>query len=218
MDIIFVTNQKSEGWERRYDALRKTVSNFDHVIFTGLDASASVNRNVGLDKVKSDILIMIDDDIEGFYEGWIDDLTRPMWGSNKIACVSARLLNSDKSPGSMMGNNNIYTKGYHLAMRSGYKDYFRLPTACLALRKNRLRFDEGYIGSGYEDTDFLNNTNKYYPKDYEFFINNDCALVHLNEQKSQGGKFWEHNKKYYLSKFPDDSSVINQTDWTNVGE
>jgi hypothetical protein len=213
LDIIFVTNKKSEGWEKRLDDLDKSIASTDNIIFTGLDASASVNRNFGLDKVVTKEFIMLDDDIEGFHPTWTDRFAQHMWYNEKIVCMTARLLNPDGSWGPMMGNNNDYTSRHARAGKSGYNGYTRLPTACLILKKNHLRYDEGYIGSGYEDTDMMNQLNILYP-DGEFHINNDVKLTHLNEQKSQGGKFFDHNKEHYLSKYPDDPSVQNQTDWT----
>ena len=48
---------------------------------TGFNASASVNRNYGLMKAFETIneyIIMIDDDIGGFYTGWQHDLVEPL--------------------------------------------------------------------------------------------------------------------------------------------
>lgn len=210
IDIIFVTNKSSEEVSEQLKILGFYGGN---IIFTGLNESASANRNYGLLKVKSDIFIMIDDDMFGFYHGWIEDLIKPMLMDETIIITSARLLNSDGSIGSMMGNNRIYNPGYYEAKKSMYKNYYRLPTACLAIRKNPVAFNCNFIGSGYEDTDYMNRINENFP-DLKMVINNDCKLVHLNEQKNQGGRFFAYNKKYYLTLYPDDTTVLHQKDWT----
>lgn len=213
MDIILITNNKPSSMISKIKELDNTVSDEHSLIFTGLDASASVNRNIGLSKVTSDIFIMLDDDVEGFYNGWVEDLVKPMLKEEDILVISARLINQDGSVGAMMGDNKVSKAGTWLARPNSYKGYVRLPTACLAVRKNDVRFDEGFIGSGYEDTDYFNKLNECFPRK-KIMINNDCRLIHYNVQKNQGGEYFEHNKKYYLSLYPDDTSAKNQKDWT----
>lgn len=213
MDIILVTNKKPTKMMPKLKILDDTVEGREFLIYSGIDASASVNRNHGLDRVESDIFIMMDDDIDGFYSGWVNDLVTPMLKDESIIVTSARLLKEDGTKGFMMGDNKNYSPGVHEAEKTTYKGYYRIPTACLAIRKNDLRFDEGFIGSGYEDTDFLNRLNVAFPH-MKMVINNDCQLIHYNNMTKQGGQYFEHNKKYYLSKYPDDHTVINQQDWT----
>ena len=76
MDIILVTNKPFD--KLKIDSINKVTSDKHSFIYTGLDASASKNRNYGLSQVISDIFIMMDDDIEGFYDGWVEDLTKYM--------------------------------------------------------------------------------------------------------------------------------------------
>jgi glycosyltransferase involved in cell wall biosynthesis len=176
--------------------------------------SASVNRNYGLEKSTSDIFVMMDDDITGFYPGWLSDLVQPMIDDPTIMVASIRCLNKDGNIGPMMGGGGIPSDiGVHDVLPSGYRDFKRVPTACIAVRKNDVRFDEGFRGSGYEDTAYLNRINEIYPG-CRIVINNNCKLIHLNNMVNQGGKYWEHNKKHYMELFPDDECVVNQSDWT----
>jgi len=209
MDIILVTNNN------KFDTteIEESISDEHNLIFTGLDASASVNRNKGLSEVKSEIYIMMDDDMQGFYEGWVEDLIKPMLHNQMILITSARLLNTNGTMGHMMGDNKVFEKGTYDASPSTYRGYTRIPTACLALRKNSLRYNEEFIGSGYEDTDYMNRINMHF-KHTRIMINNDCKLIHNNIQQNQGGKYFAHNKALYLSLYPDDTTVTNQVDWT----
>lgn len=213
MDIILVTNKEPSEVVPKLKIITDTIGKDHFLIYTGLDKSASANRNKGLERVESDIFIMMDDDIDGFYYGWLDDLIEPMLKDESIVVTSARLLKEDGTKGFMMGDNKNYNLGAHEVDRSTYKGYYRVPTACLAIRKSGLRFDEGFIGSGYEDTDFLNRLNVAFPEG-KMVINNSCQLTHYNHQVNQGGGYFEHNKKHYLSLYPDDTTVQNQRDWT----
>jgi glycosyltransferase involved in cell wall biosynthesis len=218
-DIILVSNKELCRLDNRiFEELWESLSKGQDILLTGIeDGSASVNRNFGISKVKSDIFIMIDDDIEGFYKGWVDDLIRPFY-DDRVNIVSARLINRDGSIGSMMGDNKIYKSGVYDARKSSYRGYVRVPTAALAIRKQvALPFDEGFIGSGYEDTDWFNRVNEKFPGG-RVMINNDCKLIHHNVQKNQGGKYFEHNKEYYMKLYPDDNTAKNQRDWTKKNE
>lgn len=213
MDIILVTNKRKTEMVSKIKQICGTVSEDHNLIYTGLDGSASVNRNYGMSKVVSDIYIMMDDDIEGFDDGWVEILVKPFNDEN-VAVVSARLINKNGANGHMMGDNRIYREGVYETKRSSYKNYMRIPTACIALRKdNNLQFDSGFIGSGYEDTDYMNRLSKLFPEK-RAVINNHCKLIHHNEEKNQGEGYFQHNKKYYLSLYPDDHTAINQKDWT----
>lgn len=213
LDIIFVTYKRREDVEEALSELLR-YSNGCRLIFTGREAPASVNRNVGLAQAQSDIVIMIDDDMAGFYDGWTDDLVAPLLSNPEIVLTSARLLNPDGSLGPCLGANGLATSGVVEAKKFG-SGWYRLPTACVAIRKAAaaIKFDEGFIGSGYEDTDWMNRLTAAFP-DKKMILNNDCKLVHYHQAKKQGGTYFAHNKARYLAKWPDDTAVQRDTDWT----
>lgn len=215
IDIIIPTNKKLEDVKNQIEEIDNNTPEDHRVIATCQPLSAARNRNYGLSYANSDIMIMIDDDITGFYAGWLTDLTRYMLKDNSLLICSARLLNKNLEIAHMMGANKVPRNGIGIyeAERFSYKNYYRIATACFAMRKNNVLFDEKFIGSGYEDTDFCNQLNINYP-DKKFMINCNCKLIHLNEEKNQGGPYFEHNKQYYLTKYPNDPTVINQKDWT----
>jgi len=161
------------------------------IIATCMRASASTNRNYGLIGVETDIVIMIDDDITGFYPGWDRDLVQPFKDYNDIAMMSARLLKPDGSLGVM---NN--TKVDIISPLAEVKERI-LPSACVAFLNDGLMFDENFLGSGWEDTDFCLQLQKAYPSK-KFYINNGVKVIHLNEMK---GSAWSENKKYCLDKW-----------------
>jgi hypothetical protein len=215
IDIILVTHKPRKEVKNQIQEIEyNTPESFNLTVTCQGGKSAAVNRNYGLERVESDIFVMMDDDITGFYEGWLTDFVQPMIDDKNIILSTIRCLRPDGGVGPMMCCGGIpIDKGVYDAIPCGYKDYRRVPTACIAVRKNNIRFDEGFVGSGYEDSDFMNNISRIFPG-HRFVVNNNCKLIHLNTMQNQGGKYWEHNKKLYLEKWPDDTTVQGQTDWT----
>lgn len=164
-----------------------------NVIATCKKDTASINRNYGLSLSQADIIIMIDDDIRGFYNDWWKELVNTL-NDNSIVMVSARLLNEDGSLGFMLG------ECYDLDRDIVEIPQKELPTAAAAFRKTDLRFDEGFKGSGFEDTDFCYQLKNNYPAG-KFVINNKCRLTHLHQMKNQTGEYYTHNKNYFNKKW-----------------
>jgi len=164
------------------------------VIVSSSQESAAVNRNRGLDQCKGDIVIQVDDDISGFYDGWWKDLARPLLFGKDVVMVSARLIRDDGSFAEMLGGCYDKSPGTVSVITK------ELPSACIAFRNDGTRFDEAYRGSGYEDTDYCAQLRKKYPNG-KFLINNKCRLVHRNEQKGQVGENHEHNNAYFAKKW-----------------
>lgn len=213
-DIILVTCKTAEEIQPMVDSINEQtyLETGYRLIPTCCPASASVNRNFGLDLATASIVVMLDDDIIGFHPGWLSALVEPLDYYDDVCLVSARLLDADGTIANMMGGT-VPQQGIVDIRRSSYRNYFRVTTAAIAFPNTALRFDENFVGSGYEDTDFMNRFNEIWP-DKRMVINNDCKLIHLNEEKNQGGPFWNRNRDYYMSLYPDDETVKNQQDWT----
>jgi glycosyltransferase involved in cell wall biosynthesis len=152
------------------------------IIVSGQEGSAAYNRNYCLDKATGDVIVMIDDDITGFYSGWVEDLVKPL-EDNSISIVSARLLNKDGTNAPMMYD--------------GQPQYKIVPSSCVAFRKTPIRFDEGYVG-GFEDTDFCKQMDTVHP-DKKVLVNEKCRLIHLNEKKRQEN--YANARRYFVSKW-----------------
>lgn len=217
VDIILVTCKTKEEVKDQIDEIMKNTDGEYNLIATCRKTSAAINRNYGLAWVTSEIVVMIDDDIQGFYKGWLEDLIEPLKDDNVILS-SARLIRPDGRPASMMGGEQLpFDDKTYDALISGYKGYRRVTTACIAFRNNGIKFDEGFVSCGYEDTDFMNRINIKHPNK-KIVVVNKCKLIHLNKMTKQGGKYWQHNHNYYLSLYPDDLSVKKQTCWVPYRE
>lgn len=168
-----------------------------HVIVSGLQASASVNRNRCLECVAvGEVAIMLDDDIEGFYAGWVDDLLSSMEDPQVVA-ASARLLNPDGSFGQTCSRCYDATPSQIEIKSNGW---CVIPTAAIAFRHTGHRYEERYVGSGFEDSDYWAQILRDIPT-AKFLQNNVCRLVHRNEMKNQGGNNWVHNKMLYCQRW-----------------
>lgn len=164
------------------------------VIFTGQKCSASKNRNIGLSRCINEYVIMIDDDIEGFYNGWDYDLIKPLIDDQKIKLVSSRLINKDGSFGEMMSNN------FDVSTDIVQPNNNLVPSSAIAFRRNiGICFDEIYVGSGYEDTDFCYQIIHNDPLS-KIVINNKCRLIHISEKKNQVNNL-SINSQLFLNKW-----------------
>jgi glycosyltransferase involved in cell wall biosynthesis len=161
---------------------------------SGFNASASVNRNYCLDRSNAEYIVMLDDDITGFTYGWADRLVKTLFDNTDVVMVSARLMNDDGTFGTMMDIAPNLDDIIQVV------DHRYLPSACIAFRRDtRLRFDENFIGSGWEDTDFCDTMHKLYPNGL-FVINNKIQLIHRNEMKNGNSDAFRANKNYYMNK------------------
>lgn len=163
------------------------------IIFTGLNASAAINRNEGLKRCnKGDLVIMIDDDICTVPYFWDLAMTGPFELREDISIVSARIMSVDGSYQPVMGSLGV--------KRSGWVEVPRCPTAMISfIHDGELFFDEDYIGSGWEDTQFCRDIKQKYP-DKKIIINNDIKVTHINECKNQLGENFYINKATYIRK------------------
>lgn len=167
------------------------------VIVSGLPASAAINRNYCLDALDiGDVAIMLDDDIRGFYPGWSNDLLASLV-TPAVVMGSARLLNPDGTFGQTC-SRCYANKPEHIEVFTNGECV--LPTAAIAFRFRGHCFDEEYIGSGFEDSDWCMQYLRDDPG-ARFIQSNRCRLIHLNEMKSQGGAYWAHNQAYFISKW-----------------
>lgn len=184
--VIIPTMKTSEQVSPQICEMMAADSSCGPVFVPSLKASASVNRNAGLDHFKDvDVIVMVDDDIRQFPDNWLSNLVDSL--GPDCSMVSARLLNRQGQPGAMLGNN--------LNLEPSIVYSRELPTACVAFWNSKLRFDEGFRGSGFEDTYFCWLLRQV-REDGKFATNNRVAVVHLNKQTAQNDNF-DHNRLHF---------------------
>lgn len=162
-----------------------------------LKASASVNRNACLDRLAvGETAIMVDDDIRGFYYGWIDDLLCGLEIPNAVM-VSARLMNPDGTAGPTC-SGCMDASPEEIVVQ--WRGHCVLPTAAIAFIHRGHRFDEAFRGSGWEDNDWCAQYRAADPGAV-FVQSNRCRLIHENRMREQKGPNWAHNKQHFFSKW-----------------
>jgi len=195
IDILIPSNKKRHLCLSQIEAITNTVKSNARIIHTGFDKSAAENRNLALSNVVDvDYIIMLDDDITGFYDGWDLDLIRPL-KDDSVMLVSARLKNKDFTYQDTIGDVKDYKSKY-------VKTNHNIIPSCAIVYRGEdkdLRFDTAYKGSGFEDTDIMLQFQSRYPGKF-IVINNQCQLVHNHEGKNQSETFWV-NRCYFQKKW-----------------
>jgi glycosyltransferase involved in cell wall biosynthesis len=178
--------------------LESTVDlNNTEILFSCQNASASINRNWILDHAKGDFIIQVDDDMKGFFPGWVGKLIQPFNNDTNVIMTSARLMKTDGNVNFMIGLNT----GTHIQNGNLIEVTSKsIPSACICIRKNSLKYDEAYIGCGYEDTDYCLRLSQMFPIGKVIVID-DCRIIHLQEMKNELGDYLTHNKQVFLSKW-----------------
>jgi len=180
--------------QKQIKDIKNTISCKDaEIIASCQSGSSAYNRNYCLDKAKGKIIIMLDDDITGFFPCWDEVLMKPL-EDKSVSIVSARLIDENGKPTLMMYNNFRYEPGYYPPKQNV------VPAGCIVFRKTGIRFDEKYTGYGYEDTDFCKQMELAHPKK-RVVINNNCKLIHPSGVTKMGTPQEKINRKYYHSKW-----------------
>lgn len=202
--IVIPTFKKYSDIQRQLNDITVKMPDSCFVLGTCFPGSAAENRNIAHSAAScSDIIVSLDDDITGFYEGWLSDMIQPLLEDSSIRFASARFLKPDgKSLGFMMTSKND--------MRREYEEVPRCPTSAYAYRKDDFDalkgfwnetsqpFDTRFKGGGWEDNAICHDLKKKFP-DTKIIINNKCRLIHINEMKNQLGNIFKENKEYFFA-------------------
>jgi hypothetical protein len=216
IDIIIPTCRNKEEVQSQISEIENNTTEPHRIIATCQPISAAKNRNYGLSFANSSIIIMLDDDITGFYQGWLTDFISVFNDHPDAVLTSARLLSKDRKPNNNMGMNTRHDLDYaevHTSYTIDGVKYRRVTAAAIAFKKTNVVFDEVFKLSGYEDTSFMNDLSKSNPNGL-FYVNNKCKLIHLNNMLGQGDKdIWQFNHDHYCKKYPWDTIAANQRWW-----
>ena len=220
IDICIPTMRSLSEVEAQIAQIEATAELPHRIIASCQPVSAAINRNFCLHVASSPIIIMLDDDMEGFFPGWDVKLLEIFDVEPRAVMVSARLMSPQWKVGpSCARNGNLVPRWVEVFAAQDCL----MPSAAIAFRNRGHRFDEGFVGSGWEDNDFCfkllfgcrarrlvkERVAKHYGlalHDYllaanvpRFYIDNACQLVHRNEMKEQfqGNRFAENRKHMY---------------------
>jgi len=183
ISVIIPTIRKEETITGLVNEIKRTATGITELIVVSSNGSAAQNRNTGLNRAKGEFIIMCDDDTKGYPKGWDIKLVKALELPD-ASIVGARLSNPNGSP-----QNTAY------GIPNPSKEYCQVKTmitAVCAFRRTKLRFDENFIGSGYEDTDFCRQLGG------KFYVVNTVRVTHVNEHKKPNDV---KNSAYYYKKW-----------------
>jgi len=193
IDVIIPSCKQREEVEPLIAEVLRTAGCQVNVIATCQPKSAAVNRNLGLDQATSDPRVMIDDDLARLPQGWVRRMAAVMAEHPRCVMLTVELMAPDGKRGLMAGDPPRGDSGVSVVPSK------KLLTACFACRDDGLRFDERYLGSGFEDDDYCHQLRSHHPTGV-WMICHDVKIVHLNEMKNQAAPF-EVNKRRFQEKW-----------------
>jgi hypothetical protein len=170
------------------------------VIASCIKQSAAKNRNWVIDNAKYDKIIMIDDDITGFYDGWY----KPLVGNlDKYSIVSARPIDKNGKIAPTLGDcsNKEVCGLYQVCIHTEKTGLNVCCSSCIAFKTSSgVRFDENYKAAVWEDFDFCLEMKKQHP-DKDIVFANKCNVVHLNAMQGRTSDDIRFNHKYCKEKW-----------------
>jgi glycosyltransferase involved in cell wall biosynthesis len=178
----------------------------NHIVITScIDQSAAKNRNLCFNNSKADIVIYCDDDLAGFYKGWVEDLVEPL-KDETIGIISARLLKMNGDKGIMQDY------GISMSLNGGTIKRKLVPSACIAMRRvdllkiieckecsDNVPWDNNYQRASFEDSDLCEVYKRHLGK--TICVNNLCKIKHKDEEKWRPNFDWTVNRDYYNKKW-----------------
>jgi len=206
---ITIPTLKTEKEVKKQMIAASHVSPDCEVIASCIKQSAAKNRNWCIDNAKGDIIIMMDDDITGFFPGWCDILIDALFFHKEFSIVSARPKHADGGYCPILGDSSNQQKigEYQKCIHTPATQLNICGSACVAFwRDCGIRFDEEYQGATYEDSDFCMQMNKKHP-DKQIVFANKCDIIHNEEKKGRGdgvtskNNYWKHNHEYFAKKW-----------------
>lgn len=197
LDICIPTLRSEKEIREQVAEIKQHTHSPHRIIASCKPGSAAENRNRCLHQAESRIIIMVDDDVYEFFDGWEKELIAPLLDDEQVCMVSARLLNPDGTVQvTCSGTDALEPRWITIPPQRACV----LPAAAIAFRNVGLRFDENYVGSGREDGDFCFQYLAY-NQDYKFVLTNACQLRHRNEKKGQGDGNLQKNRNYFRQKW-----------------
>jgi len=197
MDVIIPTIKNQTDIMPLVDAIIRTAGMDINIIATCREVCAAKNRNIGLEKSTGDIVCMIDDDICGLPQNWLADMLAVWNAYPNCVMASPRLMRTDGLFGSMIGYP-VSSVGLEVI------ESRELPSACILMINAGLRFDEEYIGSGFEDSDMCRQLKWKFPSGI-WICNHAVKVVHKNEMKNQTGENYKINLARFTRKWQTES-------------
>jgi GT2 family glycosyltransferase len=190
--LLLVNNASTDG---TIDYLREVSKSHENVaiINNSRNEGFAKGNNRALEVATGQYILFLNNDTECIMPNWLDGMVQVLDNNPLAGIVGARLLYPDDKYGkTYIQHAGVFFNGIapmHIGRNkldsevpnNGIEELQAVTGACMLVRKDFAKFDEGYIQGYYEDTDMCMGVRE---AGYKVFINNNVRLIH-HEGRSQ---------------------------------
>jgi len=188
------------------ESIKKNASTNYELIYSPAKLSCAANANRLINMCTTKRIILVDDDIEFTQKNWDDRLMTSLHLDAGIGLVATRLVTKYNT------FFNMQTRVPLGKLVTGVK----IAGCVLAFKDVGIRFDEGFVRSQYDDTDFAY---QYMQKEYLVCVDGSVTAKHMREATCDSGDFVRKNADYFHKKWSVDDRRWGQYrivyDWGN---
>jgi hypothetical protein len=199
VSIIIPAYDDSANLRRVIWSIEQTADLPYELIIARAKQCVAKNRNAGLDRATQDLTVFMDDDVL-LPAGWLSNLVSGLAKSEDIGAVSSLLIFPNGAP---------QTRRPDLKLGEFWD--VTAPGTCFVYSRRRVsdtRFDENYLGSQWEDTDWIWQVKELGLKT---LVTGDVTVVH--DHQIRENQWLVENMTYFQKKWgrmpaPDDIFAI----------
>lgn len=197
VDVILPVYEDSDLLRRTLWSIRETADLPYTLIVSCAAQSVAKNRNAGLARARHDVTFFVDDDV----------LLPPHWMSRLVATLARREDLGAVGPHLTFPNGAPQTRRPDLGPGELWE--VTIPGTVFAYSRSRVgdpRFDEAYLGSQWEDTDWMWELAK---RGFGTALTGDVHVKHEHAEKQN--RWLEENMRHFHDKwgrYPTEEEVV----------
>jgi hypothetical protein len=168
-------------------SIRRTADLPFQLVIARAKQSVAKNRNMGMARAKCDLIFFMDDDVL-LPPGWASRMVAVLASRKDMGAVSSHLMFSDGSPQTRRAD-----------LEPGEFWQITIPGTCFVFSRQRITgafFDENYLGSQWEDTDFMWQLQEL---GLVTGVTGDVCVVH--DHNDAENKWLKQNGEYFRGKW-----------------
>ncbi|MEW6365206.1 MAG: hypothetical protein AB1714_11300 [Acidobacteriota bacterium] len=174
--------------ERTLASIATTARTHYELICRPNPISAAANSNWLIKLASSNRIILLDDDLSFVRAGWDERLLDTLNRYPGVGCVSPRIMDPK---GRLLGPYRYVRDG---RVVTGFEVW----GAALAFERAQMRYDETYVGTQCDDTDFLL---QHLAAGYLLAIDGSVDVIHRRELSGPRPPWYEHNQQHLIKKW-----------------
>ena len=171
------------------DSIMRTATTDYNLMIAPRKLHAAQNSNLLIDKAPSEYIILMDDDLTFPEVGWDSKLIETLLKYDDVGCVASQLMDE---AGSLIGPKPLPELNKVLVGAEAWG-------ACLAFRDVGIRYDENYIKTICDDTDFLY---QWLDNDYKIATDTRALVKHMKPcSRASNPPWFKQNYEYFKKKW-----------------